>query len=104
MRVFPMACALTVGFAVTIGSFNMSKDARLESCNSAYHNMIDAPQAASGSFAAQFADTRRAFPGECRPEADNVDMANALLGGLIVTFFAYLFFLLVGKFCRWAER
>lgn len=104
MKLLEGCCALALGMAVTIGSFNMSKDARLESCNSAYHNMIDAPRADSGSFAAQFEDTQRAYPGECRPNADNNDMANSLLGGLLVAFAAYLFFLLVGKFCRWAEN
>lgn len=96
--------SLAVGLLVAIGSFNTSRDARLEGCKAAYHNMIDQPQAFDGPIAKEFAETMRKYPGECRPEADNVDTVNALLGGGLVAFFLYLFLLLVGKFCRWAEN
>lgn len=104
MRVIPAILALGVGVLVTGGSMDMSRQSHLEECASAYHAMIDAPQAASGSFAQRFESVRKAYPGPCQLNADEQDALNAMIGGGIIAFITYIFLLLIGKLCRWAER
>lgn len=104
MRVLPALCAMAIGGAVMLGSLDMSERAGLESCNQAFHRLIDPPQAASGSIAARFEETLRRYPGGCNIAATDEQSLNAFLGGLLAGFFSYVFFLILGKFLRWCER
>ena len=104
MRVIPALCAGVLGISVMASSMEMSENASMESCIQAFQSITQPPQAASGTIAAGFEAALKKFPGPCQPKLNGTQTANSVLAGIIVTFFSYIAFLLIGKVLRWAER